>query len=468
MSEQEKSENPCGLDAPARKDKKDFVRKASETNNSRIALGAACLAVYAVMLVLNGLTPYVADDYVYMFSFYDHKPLTEVGFFGIFKSMYKHAFRMNGRVISHGFEQIFMLFPKTVFNVINAAAFVLFIYVVYRIVNYGNKRSCVAYLCVAAAVWCFTPAFGQVYLWQVGSVNYLWGILFGLLYLLPFIFKFIRGEELLKRNAARAAFCVLSCAVGFYNEITSFIVIVFAAVMLAADWGLNGNKRPDRLYVAELFAAVGYILLLMMPAETAAKQTEPEVGRLLTNFREIIGLWVKHMLPVAVVWAAAFAVGCAEKLDKKRLILSLCFACGSVCASGMLIIAKYIPERCMITTAVFGIIAAGIPISELAKTKKCIAAVCGGILAVVFAAAFAYGSADILNSRRQVSEREAYIEKMKEQGNTELTLRTIKYATKYSPFYDLVDLQTETSDTWPNKQMAYYYGVDSILGEAEE
>lgn len=442
------------------------MEKKKSFYNSALLFGAVSVILYAVMLFFNSITPYLADDYVYMFSFYDGKPIVEGGFIGIFKSMYSHSFCMNGRAVSHGFEQLFMLFPKSIFNIINALLWVMLVYVIYRIINYRERKNCILYLAVAMAVWQYTPAFGQVYLWQVGSVNYLWGVFAGILFLSPYIFRFVHHIEFFKRGWQKVLFCIFSLVVGFYNEITSFMVIVVAAILLVLIAVMKKGRKFNWMTIAATCAVIGYVLLLMMPVEMGAKQSKFEISVLLSNFLRVTDLLKTHMLPVMIVWAVMFVLGIIAKIPKERLILSGIFAGAAVAASYMMIIARYIPDRCLITTAVFAVIAVGILIPPLLKTRYSAAPACyGAILAIVFAFSFVTGSADILNGKFAVSEREAKIEEMKAQGETDITLKIIGCETKYSPFYGIIDLQSGISDTWPNNQMAWYYGLNSILGE---
>lgn len=437
-----------------------------KNNPSLLIFSALSFLFFVLMLCLNALTPYIADDYVYRYSFSGTKVLLqESGFSEVFRSMYRHAFVMNGRVVSHGLDQLFMYFPKTVFNIVNALMCVLMLYVMYRIINYGNKRNCILYVAIAMAIWCYTPAFGQVYLWQIGAVNYMWAVFGAVLFAVPFIYRFVCGKELLNRWWTKGLFCVFAVALGLYNEIASFIAILFAAILNCIIPLVQKNKKFSFLHIAELCAIIGYLLLLAMPSEIGAKQSRLELSVLLANFTEVTRLLKEHMLPLMLVWAVFFAIGCIVKTAKERLILSGLFAFCAVCASYMMAVASYIPERCMVTTAIFAILAVGILLPELLKTKYAAVPIsCLTMLAVLFAFNFAEGTVDVLDSYLQVSARETEIANQKAAGNMDLELKLIDYKTKYSPFYDLADLQTDESDVWPNSSMAQYYGVNSMLG----
>ena len=76
------------------------MRRAERLNRSRGASLAVTGGIFALMLALNILTPYICDDFTYDLNFLTAKPLAS--FWDIFPSMYAHSYKMNGRLISHG------------------------------------------------------------------------------------------------------------------------------------------------------------------------------------------------------------------------------------------------------------------------------------------------------------------------------------------------------------------------------
>ena len=97
------------------------MKRLSEWNRSRGASVLTCGGIFCLMLVLNVLTPYICDDFTYRINFLTKEPLGSL--WEIFPSMYAHSYKMNGRLISHGLAQVFMLLPPIVFDAVNAAVF---------------------------------------------------------------------------------------------------------------------------------------------------------------------------------------------------------------------------------------------------------------------------------------------------------------------------------------------------------
>ena len=84
------------------------------------------LAVFLFMTLLSFLTPMIADDYSYSFSFADYSRIESVG--DIVGSMAAHRETINGRVIAHSMVQFFLMLPKAVFNISNGLAASLFVF----------------------------------------------------------------------------------------------------------------------------------------------------------------------------------------------------------------------------------------------------------------------------------------------------------------------------------------------------
>lgn len=436
---------------------------ANRINRSKWGLRAAGAAVFLLMLLLNRLTPYVADDFVYRISFATKEPLQNLG--DVVDSMYVHCFRLNGRVVSHTLEQLFMLLPKGVFNLCNAGVFVLLIYLMYRVAGYGQRKRVALFLGIFAAFWKFLPVFGQVALWQVGSLNYLWGLAGGMLYLLPFLRRYVCGQDGM-RTWLRVLFAAASVLMGMYTEVTSFIALLLGVLLLILSALQQRQSWKSWLWFPVAGAGVGYLIMMRMPAELNAKQGALTLQTLLGNFNNATVVLEENLLPLLVIWGCCFALGMFCKVDQKRLTLSALFAFGAVAANYMLTVAAYYPERCLCTSCMLLILGSAMVLTELRQEPLRAASACVGMaLTVVFAFSLVTGCYDIYNTHSQFRDRERIIEELTAAGERDLVLPCVQADTEYSAFWGLVDLNTETADTWPNTQMAEYYGVDSILGQ---
>lgn len=422
-----------------------------------------CFGIFALMLTLNILTPYICDDFTYRLNFLTREPLGS--FWEIFPSMYAHSYKMNGRLISHGLAQVFMLLPPIIFDIVNAAVFTGTVYLVHRLC--ARKRSPLLLASVFCLFWLFTPAFGQVVLWQVGAVNYFWALTGCMLFFTPELLRFRDAQKAFSRNWHRAAFCVYSFFFGWFNEIASFVGICMVICLILLDGLVNRKGLRLSRFLPAVCAAAGYIVMLMMPAQSAKKQdAELTLTLLLQKAENCTRMLLEYFTPLLVIFAALFLLGLIRKLPVKTLILSGLFALAGICANYMPIVASYYPERCMCTTTLMLIMAVSFLAAALGRGKglPLLASGCA-LLMVLTLPSGLRGCRDIVGCYAQHRQREEHIAAALEQGERDVVANIVLPTTPYSGFWGLADLNPDDSTTWPNHSMALYYGLDSLLGE---
>ena len=150
--------------------------------------------VFVAMLVLNLLTPMIADDYRYAYRFDTLTRLQSV--WDIFPSLAAHASILNGRYVPHFFVQLFLLMPRPIFAVVNALCFMALLMGMYRLIKpaqaqYDSK----VLLMVSGATFLFPPVFGQSFLWLCGATNYLWCDALMIWALVPFADAFSKTKR---------------------------------------------------------------------------------------------------------------------------------------------------------------------------------------------------------------------------------------------------------------------------------
>ena len=152
------------------------------SKRNKVLLGLFGIMVFGIMLVLNYLAPRYTDDWTYVFIFgTDHDRIQSL--WDIVKSQYAHYFIMNGRITPQSLTQaVDSLLPKDVFNVLNATAFTILLYVM-AINTTSNRRLYHKIIPVAfALIFLFMPGFYRGFLWMNGSFNYLWTSVFLLVF----------------------------------------------------------------------------------------------------------------------------------------------------------------------------------------------------------------------------------------------------------------------------------------------
>lgn len=440
------------------------MKKLRGAVNSKWGVLALAALVFLFMLILNFLTPYVADDYVYRWSFYDRSHVETLE--GVLRSMYVHSYAMNGRVISHFFGQLFMIWPKAVFNVVNAGVFTLLWYLLWRIASVGAKRSIFMAAGIFMALWYWMPVFGQVALWQLGSVNYLWGLAWGMLFVCPYVYRFMYGGELLRRSWQRAIFCLGALIFGMYIEVMSFVGLFIAAALMALSRIFDKKSLKSWLLIPIGLGAAGYAALMCMPAEMKAKQSKMTLDVLLKNFAGATEMLTRYGQTLLILWAVVLVTALFLKIPGKRAALSAVLALGAVGGNYMLTFAGYYPDRCASATVTLLILAVAVLLTGMdfdgaggAVRRALLAA-----LMVVFALSLVSGTYSIWQNHVDFKMRESAIYASLEKGERDLSLPVIHASTPYSAYWGLLDLNTEQTDTWPNLHIADYYGADTVIG----
>ena len=96
------------------------------------------------------------------------------------------------------------------------------------------------------------------------------------------------------------------------------------------------------------------------------------------------------------------------------------------------------------------------------------------LLAAVYVCAFVVyqasilmviGTKDIYHSWEQMRSNETYICREVSKGNLDVTIDTIQTSTYYSAAKGIMYVDTSSAESWPNQDMAKYYGAAHIIGD---
>lgn len=422
--------------------------------------------IFALLLVCNVLTPYLVDDFRYMFSFYDGERIESL--WDIVMSMRVHRYHMNGRIVAHTIVQLFAMLPAGVFDIVNALVYVLQIGLLHKIARWHESANPAVPVALFCGAWVCCPAFGQVNLWQDGACNYLWSIVFALLYLLPYIRAYLDGENV-KTVYGKAMWLGIAFLMGAYSETVSAAAI-FMSMLLLLPALVRKQKTNPISWAALGMAFLGYVFIYTAPAQWREKGAEMKFSVLFENFLNVTAMYWKWMGFLAVVFLLLLAVNIIRKTESKRMYLALVFFAGSLAANYIMMFASYYTTRSAIGAFAFLLGADGIllyPVMQ--KVAKAKTQVLVSVLILLMTVPFLIqGMKDISSTCRAVRSNEQTIYDCAEKGVDHVELPVVTAATKYSALDGLKYLDTETPDIWPNKYMATYYGVETILGvEAE-
>lgn len=430
-------------------------------NNKKTA--AAIVLLFIVALLYNTLSPYTTDDFSYMFSFADGERITNP--LQIISSLWNHYLNINGRILPHVFVQFFMIFPKWVFNFINAAVFVGLVWLVMQCIA-PKKFHALLFFAIPIAFWCYIPAYGPVFLWMTGSANYCWAFFFSLIYM-KFYIDIYQNPSGIVSGKKLIGFSVYSLFFGAYSEMVSFPVIFICFVLASLTMMEEKNIKKYLKYVIPIVTgAVGYLTLVLCPGAVTRKE-EFSVGLLFKSFIDVFENYYQCAKPLLTIWAILLVIGIYFKIEKKHVKISICFLAISLISMSMLSVASYVVAR-HYAISTFYLLCAIVVLMQSLRGRgrvECISyCICAYVIATSIWSLWE-GTYDIYDVQRRNLEREAYIYEQVENGAEELTVSIIKPLTKYSCKYDLMDIRTDDADPWPNAEIAKYYGLKKIYGK---
>ena len=438
------------------------MRKLESLNRSKWTLTVLTGGLFAFMLALNILTPYICDDFTYNLNFATREPLGSI--LELFESMAAHSHKMNGRLISHGLAQVFMLLPPFIFDAVNAAVFTGTLYLILRLCD--REWNALLFCVLFCLLWLLMPVFGQVVLWQVGALNYFWSFSALLLFIAPSLLLLREDRQVLKTKWHQIGFCVYSFFFGWYSEIASFVGMCMLICLVLLDMWMNWRRFEWSRLLPVLFAVLGYTAMLSMPAQIANKQSsELTLDLLLQRFAVCNEMLAQHLTVPLFLFAILLVLGLLARLARKTLVLAGLFALAGLCANYMPLAASYYPERCLCVPVLMLLMASLTLAAPLSRGKHFppFFGACCMILLLSCPAVF-WGCRDIAFCHTQNAQREETIAAALEAGETQVAANVVVPQTPWSGFYGVLDLTTDP-ETWPNHAMAVYYGLDSLIAE---
>lgn len=370
---------------------------------------------------------------------------------------------MNGRLISHFLVQVFLLLPLWIFKVINSLILVAEVYLVYRIANRDKARNNLLLFCIFGCVWIFTLNFGQVILWLDGSINYLWATFFSLLFLTVYIRKFLYDRDI-RPLPLRLLYVLSAFLVGAYSENCSSTVIFCSVCLLLLGRFVKKQRIAPYLWLAVAAAFGGFLFMLSAPAEIMNKSSQFTLSNLFDNFVTALEMYRRIWLPLAVYTVLA-VIAWQRRLDRDTQILAAMLMLGSLASVFVLTFASFFPERSAYIGTLLSIAAASVLFAALFESEWKPLLVSLGLICLM--TAFykgAVGVQDIIKTNYYLTENEKQIVACREEGIMDVAVYRVYSRTGYCAIEGLGYLNTEEADAWPNKYMAAYFGVDSIIG----
>lgn len=431
------------------------ITKFLNKNQKKIFL----LLIFVSMLILNFLTPLLADDYSYGLNL-DGKRISSV--IDIFNYQIWHYFNWGGRTIAHTFAQTFLIFPKVIFNVLNSIIYTILIYLIYLHgkLNRKNKDNPYMLLLIHFILWFMIPVFGQSFIWLIGSCNYLWTTVI----ILYFLWLY-RKNSISEKWYNLLLMFILGLLAGWTNENTSVGLIIVLISSLIIN---KVEKKKFELSKSRLFGIigtlVGFAFMIFAPGNYVRNAEFKDdtfiIIKIVRRALDITNNLENLILPllIAIIILISLKIYHKKKIEKE----SYTFILGGFAATYAMVLSPTFPERAWTGTIIFFVIAITILAFDLDKINRlykfvlvdlCI------ILSVIYIGQYINLARDINDLRHTWNYRAKVIN----NSNKNKMFKFYKYVTidSKNPAYGLNDIDYD-SKVWPNNSISKYYGIKGI------
>lgn len=431
--------------------------------------------VFVWMFLLNTLTPYIADDFTFAYAFDTGLRLQSLP--QLLKSLAYHYYEWSGRVVVKFFAQGFTMFPKVLFNLCNAAAYLGLALILYRLARgrRTGRYDLVTFALILAALWEVSPAFGQTNLWMCGACNYLWASLGCLAFLLPWRYYLQRpfaGGRLLAAGMGLAGILA-----GWLSENTSAGMLVCLVLCLLI---LLVTRRKIPLWMGTGFAGAvaGFVILIVARGNynraSVYGDYESFLTRYAVRFFNCLNMLKNYALPLLFAFVILFVLLVFQCRGKKTgyesLVWPVILLAGGLAANFAMILSPDYYERSthgpftLLTAACAACAACAVQLGgpTLRKALSC-AAACVGLVCAIHAAEAGYDIASyyVMYQTRDALLRTEAAELGEDAPQAQLVSYAIEPYTHWCAAYGLPDIREDSGDSI-GLCRARWYGVGGI------
>ena len=425
------------------------IKKISSKTWIKIIL----VSIFLMMLVLNILTPLIADDYSYAIGVDDTRLS---GIMDIIKFQINHYLSWGGRTIAHTIAQVFLMMPKIIFNIFNSGIYTLLIYLIYKLVKGKNKND-KPYLLLGIhfALYFLTPVFGQTCIWLVGSCNYICTTAIILFLIMQFTLKGDKKESILRI----ILMLLLGIVAGWTNENTSFGLITCLTSILIIN-KINKEKISKWKISGLIGTIIGFIVMIAAPGNFVRSAAFVDNDFILLKwFKRFVNCTIgvyENCLLILTALIILFSIYIYNHKKINTYIYS--FAVGALFSIYSMILSPEFPLRSWFGVIVFLLLAAFMLIYNLEDIKKYFKPI---IVTSIVIVSFYY-IVDYMKLAEDISVLKWFwnerIEIFKTSKDEPIVLYGYSSLNRKNPNYDLADIGTN-KDGWPNEDIALYYNV---------
>lgn len=451
--------------------------------SSRLLLFIICTFVFVSFLGLNHFTPMHADDYDYSFSFAGTGRISSLQ--DVFFSQMAHYVKQNGRISTLGLAQILLMLDQNVIDVVLSLFFVLLgVLIAYHVEGTFKKINWIELILIYSMLFLFTPSIGQSYLWTNSASIYLGGVLFILIYLIPYrkvLEKSSEGKNKEKGLVYEVLLFLWMLICGFLagNAGENMSVGVSASV-IAYLVVFAVKKIKIRPWMLGIGSFLGLFALLLSPGNHRRVDSTGGINLLAVPKRFILvtALFLDKMQFLIIVISVMAAIIVIYNKRKEKDIKSIfeaipisvyIYLLGAFGSVYSMILLPFFPIKAWSCCVAFLIITLLILVKVISKQfindKNCEVLVLG-LIALVLTCCGTYINAffTVKSAYAENETRLAIIQKAIDDGQDTVKIPAlINYMdNKYCAYEGSGELSWNSNE-WPNTAVAKYYGLKEVV-----
>ncbi len=300
--------------------------------NKRTILVVCLVLVFALVFLLNHNTIYAADDYAFYNNVWNNNQ--EFSFIHIFNKSLSFYLNWTGRFVSTFVNYIFLFLGNNIFNVVNSLVFTIYTYLIYKIVKKENETNPILLMLIFFLVWLLIPQFGEVMLWKIGSVIYLWTMT-SVLFVVFLFNKIIKKEDKIRNNIIiYILLFIFSIIAGNGFETNSIMLIVITTLILFYRKFIERKKIPIWSIFSYFGLIIGSFSNFLSPGNAVRMSTmgsnDSLISRILGGlgsffYRGIVESKLYITISIAIIMYIMYLISKQKKVKdylKKEVILT--------------------------------------------------------------------------------------------------------------------------------------------------
>lgn len=445
-------------------------------NSNKIVFGFILFILFCSIYLVNLVFPLIYDDWIYSFVYEENMADSHriSSIYDILYSQYNHYFIWGGRNVVHAILQFLLFIDIRIAKLLNSVVYILFFFVIYKIINEGKKTDISLFLFLNIIVWLTYHSFSYVAFFLTLSTNYLWGTCLVFLFIYPYYLFFVKKAS--KDSFVKCIFFFLwGIFSGWTNE-NIVLAMIFFIILLLGYLKYQNIKIPKWTIVGLIGVCIGCVVMLLAPGNKVRLDKLYQImGLSEFSFFDLFKIRLSNLYRVGAIRLSVFAFIYAvlffcylkkntfskEKLDN-HLFLSLAFFLSGLVAFFVLFPVPLFPDSTWVGIHIFFFIGIGILFVNISfrnlflKYSKIVVSI---LLFVAFSCYFAIFYKEAIYFSEEMKKRELLVEKEKGRGNKDVVFLYRLSFPEGFPFYDPIS-QNELS--WQNVGYARYYGLNTV------